>query len=213
MGKEILIQPYEGKFSTILLFGPPGVGKGTLGKFLSGAGTQYHLSSGDIFRTLPSHSTAGKLYYSFASKGLLLPDDATIEIWKYYVQGLIATNAYYPECQDLLLDGMPRTRHQAEMLSDYVNVKHVIVLQLTDYQMLMNRLSRRARQEGRIDEMDGELIKKRVASYEEQIDSILDFYPKHLVSVVDATQKPLEVLRDVLVRLSHLLSRNTMKES
>ena len=64
MHKEPIIHPYEGKFSSILLFGPPGSGKGTLGKFLASAGTQFHLSSGDIFRSLPAYSPAGKLYYT-----------------------------------------------------------------------------------------------------------------------------------------------------
>lgn len=207
MRKDSLISPYEGKFSTILLFGPPGVGKGTLGKFLSGAGTQYHLSSGDIFRSLPSYSPAGKLFYSYASRGLLIPDETTVEIWKYYVHGLIATNAYYPESQDLLLDGLPRTRQQAEMLSHFINVKHVIVLEVSDTKELRLRLEKRARKEGRLEEMQEECIQKRLTSYEESIHSILEFYPKHLISSVDAGQRPLEVLRDVLVRLSHLLSR------
>lgn len=206
MEKEALIHPYEGKFSAILLFGPPGSGKGTLGKFLASAGSQYHLSSGDIFRGLPTYSPAGKLYYSFASQGLLIPDEATIEIWRYYVHGLIATNAYYPESQDLLLDGIPRTERQAEILSSYINVKHVIVLDVADNQMLVQRVLDRARLEGRMDDVHPDVIKRRLDVYHERVEGVLNCYPKHLRSTVDGAQKPLEVLRDVLVRLSHLLS-------
>src|SRR5690625_2224370 len=127
-----LIEPYHGKFSSILLFGPPGSGKGMLGKFLASSGSQYHLSSGEIFRSLPLGSPAGKLYYSYASKGALLPDEATIEIWKYYVQGLIATNSYYPATQDLLLDGIPRTLAQAKQLQELIQVRHIIVLEISN---------------------------------------------------------------------------------
>jgi adenylate kinase len=211
MNKEILIHPYEGKFSSILLFGPPGSGKGTLGKFLASAGSQYHLSSGDIFRGLPSYSPAGKLFYSYASQGLLIPDEATIEIWRYYVNGLIATNAFYPESQDLLLDGMPRTVKQAEILSSYINVRHVIVLEVSDQKTLVERMVNRARLEGRADDVNSEIIKKRIDLYHQQYDGLLKCYPKHLRSSVDGGQKPLEVLRDVLVRLSHLLSHGPVK--
>lgn len=205
MKQGTIIQPYEGKFSTILLFGPPGAGKGTLGKFLSSAGTQYHLSSGDIFRSLPAHSPAGKLFYSYASKGLLLPDEATIQIWNYYVQGLVATNSYYPESQDLLLDGIPRTVEQAQMLGSYISVRHIIVLQLSNTKELIKRMENRARLEGRIDDVNLEVLKRRLDVYEERIPGVLDYYPKHMISFVNGEQKPLEVLRDVLVRLSHLL--------
>lgn len=206
MEKDTLIHPYEGKFSAILLFGSPGSGKGTLGRFLASAGSQYHLSSGDIFRGLPSYSPAGKLYYSFASQGLLIPDEATVEIWKYYVHGLIATNAYYPESQDLLLDGIPRTERQAEILSSYIHVKHVIVLDVSNEHLLMQRMLDQARLEGRMDDVHPEVIKKRLDVYHEKMESVLNCYPKHLRSTVNGAQKPLEVLRDVLVRLSHLLS-------
>ena len=211
MTQEPLIHPYEGKFSTILLFGPPGAGKGTLGKFLSSAGSQYHLASGDIFRGLPFYSPAGKLYHSYASKGLLLPDEATIEIWKYYVHGLIATNAFYPESQDLLLDGIPRTPRQAEILSSFINVRQIIVLEVSDNEILRERMHTRARLEGRMDDINETVIQKRLDVYYQQIESVLNCYPKHLRSLVDGNQKPLEVLRDVLVRLSHLLS-HTRKE-
>lgn len=206
----VLIEPYKGKFSSILLFGPPGAGKGTLGKFLARSGTQYHLSSGDIFRSLPLGSPAGKLYYSYASKGALLPDEETIEIWKYYVQGLIATNSYCPEVQDLLLDGIPRTLMQAKHLQDFIHVRHIIILDINNRQELYERMQRQARLEGRLEQLEEDVLEKRLTVYEEEIQKIVEFYPPHLISRVDGGQKPLEVLRDVLVRLSHLLSKKTL---
>lgn len=208
---ESIIQPYRGKFSAILLFGPPGSGKGTLGKFLSGAGTQYHLSSGDIFRNLPAHSPAGKLYRTYASKGLLVPDEETLEIWRHYVDGLIATNSYFPESQHLLLDGLPRTVVQAKMLEEHIEVRHIIVLEVSSEAELLVRMQRRAYFERRNDDIDPRIVQTRLALYREQIHDLIAYYPKHLVSVVNGDQKPLEVLKDILVRLSHLLSRPPVK--
>lgn len=205
--KQPIITPYKGKFSSILLFGPPGSGKGTLGKFLASAGTQFHLSSGDIFRGLATYSPAGKLYYHYASRGQLIPDEATIEIWKYFVQGLIATNRFYPESQDLLLDGIPRTLRQAQMMEPYVDIRHIIILEISNRKELIARMQKRARIEGRIDDVDVDVLQTRFEVYEKQIHEILSYYPNHLVTRVSAEQRPLEVLRDVLVRLSHLLSR------
>ena len=84
---ETLIPAVTEPFRAILIFGPPGSGKGTLGKFLSTAGNHYHLSSGDIFRGLSPESPAGKLFHTYASKGHLVPDEVTIQIWRHYVGG------------------------------------------------------------------------------------------------------------------------------
>lgn len=205
--KPVVIQPYEGKFSAILLFGPPGSGKGMLGKFLSQSKTQYHLSSGAIFRSLATYSPAGKLYYSYASKNQLLPDEAMVEIWKYFVQGLIATNSYYPESQDLLLEGIPRTVGQAKLLEDFVEVRHIIVLDIEENEELFRRASQQAWEERKEPALDYELHIERLAVYRANEEEILSHYPKRLISRIDAHQKPLEIVRDVLVRLSHVLSK------
>lgn len=202
-----VIEPYQGKYSSLLLFGPPGAGKGMLGTFLSTSGSQYHLSSKQIFRKLASDSPAGKLFTSYASRGELLPDEATIEIWNYYVQGLIAVGEYDPNRQDLVLDGLPRTVPQAKMLEELITVRHVIVLEATDEEALLKRMQRQARQEGLFEEIDPEHLKTRLEAYQKESAALLELYPKHLISRVNAEQRPLEVLRDVLVKLSHVLSR------
>ncbi len=190
---------------SVLIFGPPGSGKGTLGKFLSSAGNHFHLSSGDIFRGLSPESPAGQLYHSYAGKGLLLPDEITIEIWRHFVNGLIATNRYFPSSQLLLLDGIPRTIRQADLLLNYINIERIIVLKIDKVEELIKRIQRRALIEKRTDDMDPAVLRTRMEVYEKETVKILKHYPERLISQFNADQKPLEVLRDVLVSLSPLL--------
>jgi adenylate kinase len=201
-----IIPQYDEKFSAVLIFGPPGVGKGTLGRLLATSQEQYHLPSGEIFRSLPVDSEAGKLFYEYAKKGELVPCDATIEIWKNYVKGLIATNIFLPKAQDLLLDGLPRTVEQAKKMEELITVRHVILLESQNREELARRLQRRVRAEGRFEDMTKEVIGHRFSIYEKEIGPLIDYYPHHMVTRVNADQKPLEVFRDVLVKLSHMLS-------
>jgi len=194
------------KFRTILLFGPPGSGKGTLGKFLSTAGNHFHLSSGDIFRGLDPDSDAGKLYHSYAGKGNLVPDEVTIEVWRNFMEGLIRTNRYFPEKQFLLLDGIPRTPLQAKILDEYIEIAKVIVLEMPNQQELIKRMKRRALVEKRLDDADENILHNRIKVYQKETLALLGHYPKELIETFNADQKPLEVLRDVLVKLSDLLS-------
>ncbi|MCP5504474.1 MAG: nucleoside monophosphate kinase [Chlamydiales bacterium] len=204
--EERMIPQIEEKFQSVLIFGPPGSGKGTQGKFLSSAGNHFHLSSGDVFRGLSPESPAGKLYHSYAGKGMLLPDDVTIEIWHHYVMGLIATNQYFPKEQLLLLDGIPRTVKQAEILERYINVKKIILLEAKNSDVLVQRLKRRALIEKRQDDRDEEVLRKRMEIYENETVPVLKYYDEELISHFNAEQRPLEVLRDILVSLCELLS-------
>lgn len=203
-----LIPKENDPFRSILIFGPPGSGKGTLGKFLSSAGNHYHLSSGAIFRGLSPDSAAGKIFHKYAVEGKLVPDEVTIEIWHNFVGGLIATNCYYPHDQFLLLDGLPRTVRQTELIDPYIDLMHIIVLETPDVGVLINRLKRRAVIERRQDDFDEDVLRMRMQVYEEKTVKVLEEYPQELISTFNANQPPLDVLRDVLVKLSYLLTHS-----
>ena len=70
------------RYQTILLFGAPGSGKGTQGKVLGQIPGFYHLSCGEVFRTLNINSELGKIFYEYSSRGELVPDDVTVNMWK-----------------------------------------------------------------------------------------------------------------------------------
>jgi adenylate kinase len=201
-----LIPHYSKKFRSILIFGPPGSGKGTMGRFLSAAGNHVHLSSGDIFRGLSPDSPAGQLFHSYASKGHLVPDNVTLKIWHNYVLGLIATNKYFPTQQFLLLDGIPRTLEQAKLLDEYIDPKGVIVLKIDNKQKLVERMKRRALIEGRHDDADEKVLMTRFKVYEETTHALLDHYPHDKIVMINADQKPLDVLKDILTKTSGILS-------
>ena len=106
------------KYRTILLVGAPGAGKGTQGKILGTVPDFYHCACGDVFRNLTIDSELGRTFVRYSSKGKLVPDKHTIRLWRENIQAQTQLGRFYPERDTLVLDGIPRNRHQAVMLSD-----------------------------------------------------------------------------------------------
>jgi len=195
----------ENKPKAVLLFGPPGAGKGTVGATLCAAGNHYHLSSGDIFRGLPPESPNGKVFFEYAKNGKLVPDEVTLEIWWRYTQGLIDTNQYDPAKQLLVLDGLPRTAAQAKLIEKYVDVVHIINLEIKDEEVLFDRIGGRAKTSGRADDGDRAIIANRLQEYHDKTSAVLGCYSEDIISSVNAEKTQVEVLRDVLIGSADIL--------
>lgn len=186
------------RFRTILLFGAPGAGKGTQGKILGSIPNFFHCACGDVFRNLTIDSDLGRIFVKYSSKGKLVPDEHTVRLWRENIHAQTQLGRFDPERNTLVLDGIPRNRHQAEMLSDALEVIAVFNLVCPDINKLVERLQRRALRDNRLDDANLEVIQKRLAIYEKETKPVLAHYGPGLVRDIDATQTPINVLRDIL---------------
>lgn len=186
------------KYNTILLFGAPGAGKGTQGKILSTIPNFFHCACGDVFRNLRIDNELGRIFIEYSSRGELVPDEATIRLWNKSIAGSQSQGQFNPDKDTLVLDGIPRNVHQAEMLRDSLNVRAVFYLTCSDFSKLVERLQRRALRENRLDDANLAVIRSRLETYENETKPVLDFYGPDLVHTIDSTQTPVNVLRDIL---------------
>ena len=178
------------QISAVLIFGAPGSGKGTVGAKLAATTALKHLSTGDIFRGIAPSSESGKLLASYSSKGLLVPDEATVEIFGRFVEGLVNTNKLNPEKDTLLLDGIPRTVAQVDLIKPIVDVKHIFVLDIKDEETIVARLLNRAKIEGRKDDADVNVIKNRLNVYKESTAKVLEKYDPKIISHIVGDNTP-----------------------
>lgn len=186
------------RYRTILLFGAPGSGKGTQGKILGQVPGFFHLSCGEVFRGLNPASELGKTFLHYSSQGKLVPDSYTVQLWCDYIDRLVHTHHFHPEGTILLLDGIPRNRHQAEMMEQYIEVLLVLYLEAADQEQMIARLRRRALHENRLDDANEEVIRGRFREYAAESAPVLDFYPPELIRKIDAGAAPLQVLRQAV---------------
>ncbi|MGQ0627396.1 MAG: adenylate kinase family protein [Phycisphaerales bacterium] len=189
------------RFRTILLFGAPGAGKGTQGKILGQVPGFYHLSCGDVFRTLDMSSTLGRTFSEYSSKGLLVPDDATIQMWHQNMHARTVLSEYKPHVDLLVLDGIPRNVNQAKLLDKHLKVLQVIHLVCPDKERMIERLRRRAIKENRVDDAKEEVIRKRWEVYEAETFPVLKHYPNESIAEVNAMGSPAAVLQHILEKV------------
>jgi len=192
------------KHRTILLFGAPGSGKGTQGKILANIPGFFHCACGDIFRNLKVDSELGRVFVEYSSKGQLVPDDATIKLWSQFIETSTQVGRFHPEKNLLVLDGIPRNIAQAKILKDVLDVRAMFWLKTKDFEALVRRIQRRALKENRLDDMNLDVIRNRLETYEHETQPLVEYYGTKLVKRIDSDQTPVEVARDILAKIINL---------
>jgi len=186
------------RFNTFLLFGAPGSGKGTQGAILGSIPGFKHVACGDVYRNLRVGSPLGRIFLDYSSRGALVPDDFTVQLWREHIEGLISLSQFDPQSDMLILDGIPRNVAQARLMDDMINVHRLYYLDCEDKEKMFMRLKRRALHENRLDDASDTVIQNRLYVYEAETAPVLSHYPKDKIRRIDTGQTPVEVLADIL---------------
>jgi len=186
------------KYRTIFLFGAPGAGKGTQGRILGAIPGFFYCACGDVFRNLRVENPLGREFIKYASRGLLVPDEPTVALWRQSVDNATRSGQFHPDRDILILDGIPRNLNQARILKDSLDVLSILYLRCNDINKMIERLQRRALRENRLDDAKLSIIRQRLKTYERETAPVLKFYGRKLVHVVDSEQTPQKVLHEVL---------------
>ncbi|MFN8776307.1 MAG: adenylate kinase [Flavobacteriales bacterium] len=158
----------------IVLFGPPGAGKGTQSAKLAERYGLVHLSTGDIFRQhIREKTPLGLEAKGYTDKGDLVPDELTIRLLESEVKR-------YPTARGFIFDGFPRTSAQAIALDACLagmgsSISCMVALEAHDDE-LRRRIVRRAESSGRPDDARPEVVQNRIAVYHRDTAPVADFY-------------------------------------
>ncbi len=160
----------------LILFGPPGSGKGTQAEKLITQYNLFHISTGDMFRfELKNETELGKLAKSYMDKGQLVPDAVTIAM----LEKRVVDN---PNVKGFIFDGFPRTIAQSEALDAFLasrgeSITGLIELSV-DENEIVKRILLRGKSSGRADDNDEEIIRRRISVYRQETTPVADYYGK-----------------------------------
>lgn len=160
----------------LILFGPPGSGKGTQAAKLVKKYRLIHISTGDLFRYEMSNNTPlGEQAKAYMAKGELVPDIVTIGMLRNKVEA-------HPEASGFIFDGFPRTIPQAEALDAFLrekktNLSGLIALNVDDKE-IVQRIKLRGKTSGRPDDNDENIIRNRITVYKNETSPVYDHYAK-----------------------------------
>tara|TARA_B100000029_G_scaffold450389_1_gene474307 strand:- start:196 stop:795 length:600 start_codon:yes stop_codon:yes gene_type:complete len=193
-------------YKTVLIFGPPGAGKGTWGQILGRIPGFLHFASGDMFRSLSPDSDRGKAALESIRKGELVSDEQALSMWREQLNNLVTIGKFNPEKHVLVLDGLPRTPAQAVEVESDLDIRLILFLDSPDRDLLVQRLYGRALIEHRVDDANEDIIRRRFQVYDDQTNETLEHYPKDLIQQVDVSQLPQKILLDICQHLDERLS-------
>lgn len=164
----------DSKKLNLILFGPPGAGKGTQAKKLVDVYGLLQISTGDLFRyEIGNKTPLGIKAKEYMDKGELVPDEVTVGMLKNKVEA-------NPDFKGYIFDGFPRTIPQANALDQYLSSKGESVSQLialdVDDEELVKRLLERGKTSGRSDDSNEDIIRNRIAVYNKETSPVFDFY-------------------------------------
>ncbi len=189
----------------VVLFGPPGSGKGTQAKFLEEKFNLKQLSTGDMFRyNIKNETDLGKLAQSFINKGLLVPDEVTTDMLREELKLHRGFDGY-------IFDGYPRTTSQAESLDLILkeDLKEEVSVTLSlkvDDEILVQRLLERGKESGRTDDANESVIRDRIKEYYTKTDEVAEHYKAQNKYVeIDGVGEIAEITSKLIAEITKVL--------
>lgn len=160
--------------TNLILFGPPGSGKGTQAAKMIDKYGLVHISTGDLFRyEMGNNTPLGLEAKSYMAKGELVPDSVTIGMLRNKVEA-------HPDAAGFIFDGVPRTIPQAEaldaMLAEKGSSVHALIALQCDDEEIVQRIKKRGETSGRPDDNDEDIIRNRIQVYKNETTPVFDFY-------------------------------------
>ncbi len=184
----------------LILFGPPGSGKGTQAKILEEKFGLLQISTGDLFRyELKNDTPLGIEARSYMDRGELVPDSVTVGM----LRNKVLAN---PEVPGYIFDGFPRTVPQSEALDAFLAeqnqcVSQLILLDVADDE-IVTRLLDRGKDSGRADDQDEDIIRNRITVFREQTSPVFDYYAAQDLAVKVSGQGSIE---EIAARLASII--------
>ncbi len=180
----------------IVLFGPPGAGKGTQSEKIISNKELIHISTGDLFRKhIGENTELGTLAKSYMDAGNLVPDEVVIGM----VEDKIQENL---ESKGFIFDGFPRTVNQAESLDKMLekhglSISGMVALEVP-VDELKSRIKERAKTSGRVDDQDDEKVNNRIRVYNEETSPVADYYrTQNKFSTVDGVGSVIDIYENI----------------